>query len=292
MYVSFNNRSHLDVIPIQEEFSREFRGKRIFTLGNFDSDTYSAKSLGFNYPMLLNLYHFAGYDPLIPNKNSQACLELNHKASFTKYDIPIGYLRKWGVNWYILNKEPKPDSLYFHYKDILENENHLQCFADQPKRTIFHDSKANPLAYWKVTQSGDNIIVKMKTNSIQIRTNNPQNEYLVINYLFNDFFEAELNNYSKIPISESEIGQMILFIPAGENRIEIKYVNKYFGVGFTIMSIFSIGVILWIIYKRKKIIRFHNNNTNNWQKHHIIVRETGSCQKEIHQENKDRTEQK
>jgi len=250
VYVSFNNKAHKDNIPLNEPFLEDLKSGRIFSLGISDKDPFSVSTLGFNYATLLNLNHFAGYDPLMPKKNFETCLDIKYRNSYKQNKLPIDYLRSWGVNWYNLNKDPEPNLLYFHYKEILEADSSIVFFADELERTIFYDRSSNPLFYWKLSQTSKDIKVKMKTNSIQIHTNNSQDDHLIVNYLFNDFFIAKLNNSGIIPINETKIGQMEIFVPKGENNIEIKYKNPYYKYGIIIVTIFSL--LLCIFYFLKK----------------------------------------
>ena len=255
VYVSFNNRDHQDKIPLDEPFNKNLKNGRIFSLGISEDDPFSVKTLGFNYATLLDLNHFAGYDPLMPKKNFETCLDIKYRNSYKKNKLPIDYLRNWGVNWYNLNKDPEPNSLYYHYRDILEADSSIVFFADEPERTIFHDRSSNPLFYWRQTQTSKDIKVKMKTNSIQIHTNNSQDDHLIINYLFNDFFQVKLNNVKILPIKETKIGQMDVFVPKGNNKIEIKYKNPYYKFGVIIVFVFSLAMIL-VYYLKKYFLMF------------------------------------
>ncbi len=250
VYVSFNNKAHEDHIPLNEPFFSNLKSGRIFSLGISDKDPFSVSTLGFNYATLLNLNHFAGYDPLMPKKNFETCLKLKYRISYNKPDLPIEYLRNWGVSWYVLNKDPQPNALYSYYKNIILSDDNFSVFSEEPKRTIYNDSKADPLFYWKGSKLKENIEIEMKTNSIQIHTNNSQDDSLIVNYLFNDFFIAKLNNSGIIPINETKIGQMKIFVPKGKNNIEIKYMNPYYKYGIIIVIIFSLSLFVFYFLKK------------------------------------------
>jgi hypothetical protein len=244
VYVSLNYHDHFDKIPLQESYSQQFQDGRIFSRGVSDVDPFSVRTLGYNYPLLLGLQQFAGYDPLMPQKNFDACLNIKYRACYEGLDLPLDYLRRWSVKWYILNKNTFPESHFFEFKKILENDS-LKVFADEPQRLIFHDKKAFPFVYWRRTNSTENIDFEIKTNSLFIKTNSSENQDLIINWLANDSFRAFLNG-NKIPIDETEIGQMKLNLPAGKNRIVIKYVNRYFTIGVIAVLIVSLGLVIWM----------------------------------------------
>jgi hypothetical protein len=255
VYISFNNKAHIDLIPLNETFSTDFRKGRVFSLAEPETEPFSARTLGFNYPTLFGLNHFAGYDPLIPKKNYDTCLNIKYRAFFEDADLPFDYLRKWGVDWYILNKDPIPGPRYYRYRNILEASSSFTVFAEEPKRTIFHDSNSAPLLHWKNTEADENIKYEMHTNYILISTNNSEDEYFVINYLFNDFFKAEMNDSTFIPIRESEIGQMEIFVPKGKNQIKIKYSNPYFRWGVFVVLFVSLFLILLWEFRRKGLLK-------------------------------------
>ena len=253
VYISFDIDTHKDLIPLNESFSEQLCEGRIFSLGESMPNPYSVSTLGFNYATLLNLNHFAGYEPLVPMKHYRASLDLNFKASYKKKDLPKSYLRSWGVNWYILNKNPEENELYSHYFNILSADSSLVIFAEEPTRTIFYDKRPVPLIHWQKSQLSGNIEFKMNTNSILIHTKNHKTEFLVINYLYNDFFTAYLNNDKIITIIESDIGQMIIQVPEGENDIIIKYSNPYLKYGIYIIITITFIIFIYIIMINLKL---------------------------------------
>lgn len=256
IYISFDINAHKDPIPLNESLSEQLSKGRIFSLGESRPNPYSVSTLGYNYATLLNLNHFAGYEPLVPTKNFQTALYLDFEASYTKKDLPKTYLRSWGVNWYILSKNPKQNELYSHYFNILSADSCLVVFADDPKRTIFLDKHSNPLIYWKQSQTSRNIEYEMHTNFIQINTDNSKAELLVINYLYNDFFTAYLNNDKIITIKESDNGQMIIQVPEGDNEIIIKYSNPYLKYGIYAILIISLIIFVYIAITNLKSSKY------------------------------------
>ena len=250
-YISFNYKEHYDKIPLEEPLQKFLKNGRIFTLGKNKSDPYSALSLGYNYATLFDLYHIAGYDVLVPINNYKSSLELIFDAFYLKENIPIQYLRFWGVKWYILNKGDSLDPLYAHYVKILSDYN-IRIFKNEPNRVIYKDNQALPLCYWEISKQSDNIVYKTKTNSIILNTENSQDKFLIINFLHNDFFKAFLNKKSKIPIMKTEISQMKIFVPKGSNEIEIKYNNPYFYIGILIVIVTNMLLLIYYIVKRNK----------------------------------------
>ncbi|MFC1898068.1 hypothetical protein ACFLYJ_00690 [Candidatus Cloacimonadota bacterium] len=250
VYVSLNYHDHFDKIPLEEPYLDNLKNGRIFSLAVSESDPFSIRTLGFNYPLLLGLNHFAGYDPLMPQKNFYACLNIKYRAVYNEAELPIEYLRKWGVNWYILNKNANPEPMFSHYRQILENDS-LSVFADDPKRTIFLDKKALPLVFWEKSETAENINYELKNSSILLKTNSNEDKYIIVNWLNNDFFKTTLNDETQIPIRETDIGQMKLFVPKGENWIKIKYVNPHFRWGLLVV----LGVSLLLI-----VLKFLTNN--------------------------------
>jgi hypothetical protein len=256
VYVSFNNRDHIDNLPLKESHSDEFKNGRIFSMGISENDPFSVSTLGFNYATLLDLNHFAGYDPLMPKKNFDACLNMKYRSSYRKRKLPIDYLRDWGVDWYILNKDTLFSSLNSHYDMILSKDSDISKFSEAKERIIYLDRKANPLVYWRSSGTAKDIKFEMRTNSILIHTNNLIDDHLIINYLNNDFFKAKLKDQKNVPIDETSIGQMKVLIPKGENKLKITYRNTYYVIGIIVVCIFSalfIFLLIWNKFYRKKV---------------------------------------
>lgn len=250
VYVSFNNRDHFDKIPLNETYLQDLSEGRIFSLAEPVKDPFSVNTLGFNYPLLLGLNQFAGYDPLMPKKNFETCLDIKYRAIYGKSDLPIDYLRNWGVNWYILNKDSGP--IYSHYQSIFDKFRMLK-FTEEPGRIFYLDKNAKPLIFWENDYSRENIEYIINTNSLDIHTNSIENDYLIINWLNNDNFSGIMNN-KIIKINDTEIGQMKIFVPKGINKIRIKYVNPYLNWSLIIVITFTAALLLiWRYHSSPKL---------------------------------------
>ncbi|MEA2095914.1 MAG: hypothetical protein U9P73_04375 [Candidatus Cloacimonadota bacterium] len=250
VYISLNNKKHKDDIPLVEPLSEYVKEGRIFSLGISDTDPFSVSTLGFNYATMLDLKHFAGYDPLVPLKNYKTALSIFYRASYKIPTIPFSYLRRWGVKWYVLNKDKEPNDLYHHYFNTLLKNEGLYIFVDEEKRTVFKDTLSNPMIYWKKTEISENINIEMHTNSIHIHTDNSIDKLLVVNYLFNNYFRATINKNSTLPIIENNIGQMEILVPKGHNQIIIQYSDPYLNFSIFIVVLFSLSIFAYFMIKK------------------------------------------
>ena len=251
MYTPQRGFQHFyDKIPLEESLKSKINNGRIVGFNDYYTYNYQETSdfIGSNYATLWGLYHFAGYEPLISENNSKASIGLNEDATMYLYkalwndgriNTLIDYFRKWGVKWYIINRE-----------SILQRDFEFEKFYEDKKRTVYFDNEAKPFVYWMSSQNNDNIKSDIKVNKIELSVNSKSQRYLVINFLYNPFFKASINN-KEIEITRNDIGQMMINIPKGNNDIVIKYRDPYFIAGLYI-SIFTL-LVLVIMYFHKKL---------------------------------------
>lgn len=247
---------HLDRVPFDEPLKNILRDGRIATLGpsyvNQDIFPglygYTAPFLGFNYATFWNLYHFGGYEPLLLQKNAMACLYLNYKSNFTigrnvsfeNQMMLVSYLRTWGVKWYIVDKQ-----LYYPFF------RYLQLRYDDNHRNVFYDSLARPFISWQKNNSyNDKINFKFYTNSIEINTFNTSDDFLNINVLFNQYFEASIDG-NTTRLTETRDSQMELFVPKGLHSIKIEYSDPYFHYSVIGSGAFFILVVSLALFYKK-----------------------------------------
>src|SRR6185369_7937425 len=107
-----------DVPPFTEPLKERFASGRIVSAGPdvvWDGERVvpgnSLPILGYNYAMLWGLQHFGGYEALLSGENFNASLRLINNSIFNvapdtalnfSTDVPLEYLRKWGVRWYVV----------------------------------------------------------------------------------------------------------------------------------------------------------------------------------------------
>lgn len=220
-----NFLTHLDSLPLNEEWISNFKNDRIITVGNIQDrfvttrTLHSAETLGYNYATLFNLYHFAGYDPMVPRLNNYVCYGINHAASFDQ-DIPLENLRTWGVKWYISTKQSSPKLF----------KQGLIPIKQGWQTDIYYDPNARDLFYWDDNDKDSKITSRITTNKIFIRVDNKKQQTLTSNFLFNPFFKATINN-KLIEITPSKNFQTTLDVPTGEHDIIIEYFDPFFIIG-------------------------------------------------------------
>lgn len=235
----FQNKGLLNE-PLSDKITK---GRIVSFKDYYSSSSMSAPDyIGANFASMWELYHIGGYEPLISEENGRKSLYLDensimylYKALWTSNQINelINHFREWGVKWYIVNKE-----------STLKEKLPFKKFYEDDKRTVYLDKQAKPFFYWGKSENYNGINSNIKTNIIELNINSDKQDHLIVNFLYNPFFKAYLDN-KEITIKRNPIGKMMLLVPKGEHNIVIKYSDPYFEVGLYI-SIFSI--LLAVIY--------------------------------------------
>jgi len=217
-------RTNLETVPLVEPLREQLKNGRMLAVGYRFEDPKSANSLGFDYATLWDLQSIAGYDPLVPARNSEVGLGLDHLASYgdSPDRLPIEHLRRWGVRWYVVsNAAPE-------YAPVLLNNGMTPRFRDQ-SRTVYEDAQARPLVEWEGGGVAG-IDYRLATNTIRIDADNRQEARLLLRFVSNSLFTASADG-RPAAISTDEYGQMSLRLPAGRHRIVVRYRDPYFVLG-------------------------------------------------------------
>jgi len=217
-------RTHQESVPLAEPLRERLVEGRMLSVGYRFEDLKSANSMGFDYATLWGLQSIAGYDPMVPVRNNQVGLELNHLASYGGPPdlLPIAHLRRWGVRWYVVsNAAPE-------YPPVLLKNGMTPYFRDA-NRTVYQDSEASPLVCWE--RGGvAGINYRLTTNTIQADVDSRQDDLLRLRFVGNPFFSASVDG-RRTEIASDSYGQMILQVPAGRHRIVVRYRDRYLVLG-------------------------------------------------------------
>ncbi len=250
----------LDKAPFEEGLKTTMTDGRIVTGwldvafdGNKNVPTYTLPTLGYNFATLWGLYFFGGYDALIPEKNLQASLERGNRGDFNvapghilnfAKEVPLDYFRKWGVKWYVFEKSiPLTDTM-----DLIKTS-----YSDG-KRNILYDPAAKPMVYWADDGDAGKISFNMRTNSIEMVTQNDRDGKVIIGVLYNPFFTAFVDGEKRL-VTETEDMQIALDIPKGRHTIVVRYCDKFmlFGsmISLATLLVFTASIVTQRIRKRK-----------------------------------------
>lgn len=179
---------HGDNLPLEEKLKDKLIGGRIISVGSWTSTPeknhayLTAPTLGFNYATLWGLDYFAGYEPLISAANSEACLDLNFTAIIESNDpIPVDYLRKAAVKWYIVPKD-KIDE----YSKKFITYGIIPKYEDE-NRVVFYDEQAYPMVFKSKGEKIENGNYRATANTIEITVDMQQADTVTFNYLYNPF---------------------------------------------------------------------------------------------------------
>jgi hypothetical protein len=217
-------RTHRDPVPMEEPLREMLRDGKIFTLGFDVWDPQSAHGLGFNYATLWGLYHFAGYDPLVPQANYDLALGLTYAATFEGPPgaVPWGRLRQWGVRWYVVGNQR------WDYDADLRSLG-ITFVQRDAGRTVYRDPLAKPLAFWEDGRS-DPFDVQIRTNSISVNSSSEHAGRLCLNFLYHPRFHVEIDGQPGT-LAGNPYGQMLLEVPAGHHSIVVRYEDPDFRLG-------------------------------------------------------------
>jgi hypothetical protein len=232
---------HLDAVPLAEPLQQELTGGRIVSLGlptvmegNKRIYGYSVPQLGFNYPTLFGLDGFGGYELLLSDKNSEATFGLRERSVFVAQpgvavrpaaDLPLDYLREWGVRWYVVDRNIP-----------LAGMDGLVEVHNDERRKILYDPAARPFVFWSDGFDSTGVTYRFRTNSVEIASQRESAGSLVVNVLHNPFFRATVDG-AAAAIAETDDGQMRLDLPGGRHRVVVRYADPYFSAGLVISAL-------------------------------------------------------
>lgn len=240
---------HLDVPPFTEPLTDRLSEGRIVSAGPdviWDGERVvpgnSVPTLGYNFAMLWGLNHFGGYEALLSQKNFTTSMELVNNSIFNvesgkpldfSSDVPLNYLRTWGVRWYVVNRAIP-----------LKGTDGLELVQSDPYRNVLHDPLGRPLVYWSDDVRSALPEVRFRANSVEISTRRSSEALLTVNVLFNPLFRGYLDG-NEVPVAETQDGQMSVAVPPGEHNIRIEYVDTGFRNGLLVSLLFLCATVVW-----------------------------------------------
>lgn len=238
---------HEDKVPFDEPLKELLTDGRIISASLddvYDGEKivpgYSAPLLAFDYATLWGLFHFGGYDPMVPEKAQVAALGMKNNPIFNlpadePFMVPadtLEHFRKWGVKWYVVNKAIP-----------LSDDGIFKLYYSDQHRNVLMDTLAKPFVYWR-DNPGDtgSIKYKFKTNAIEISYVGTAGGPVIINVVQHPYFSAQLDG-KEVPIIETGDKQVSVSAPAGRHRIVLKYTDKFFIYSSLISAAFIILLI-------------------------------------------------
>jgi hypothetical protein len=241
----------LENLPLAERNAGDLSGGRIFSIGEHqDSDrTYDAALLSYNYATLFNLYHFGGYEPLVPHINSQITGTMDSSAVV---DLPPGelrnvlpLLRQWGVNRYIVSRAQDPQ----YRGRFLDNGLTLK-FSDE-NRSVYADDSALPMAYRVKDNSSDGLKCKTGINTITVESDSEKGGPVALNFAYNPFFKVYVDGW-EMPVIRTDLRQLAVYMGTGQHTAVFKYRDPSFIVGVWLAGVLLLLLIIYNVYKARK----------------------------------------
>jgi len=249
--------NHLDKPPFTEPLKERMTDGRIVSAGPdvvWDGERVvpgnTVPTLGYNFAMLWGVQQFGGYEALLSERNFTAAMGLVNNSIFNvapdtaldfNADVPLEYLRKWGVKWYVINREIP-----------LAGTDGLELVHSDRYRNVLHDPAGKPLVYWAEGLNSSVPEFRFRANSVEIATHGGGEGLLTINVLYHPFFRGYLDG-KEVPVAETEAGQISIVVPAGYHRIRLEYVDATFRKGLLVSMTFMLSAaILWGVIRSKK----------------------------------------
>ncbi len=251
---------HLDPIPLADSLRDKLTQGRIVTIG-LDNHLVNGRVIygnsllmyGFDYATLFGLYHFAGYEVMLAEANARETMGLNGYAKFTAKpgqiidlgrELPLDKMRNWGVKWYIVDR----------LVPVTVPGNFTLLYSDK-NRDVFHDSLARPFIFWSDGTAVNELDYKFSTNSVEIVPREQMAGDIIINVLYNHFFNAEVDG-KETSITETAEAQMLVRIPRGSHKVVITYRDPYYYTGVAIS-----GAVIAFILSGMIFFRFRKSTT-------------------------------
>ena len=237
--------NHLDVPPFTEPLKERFSDGRIVSAGPdvvWDGERVvpgnTVPTLGYNFAMLWGLQHFGGYEALLSERNFNASMGLVNNSIFNvapdtalnfTSDVPLEYLRRWGVRWYVVGSQIP-----------LAGTDGLELVQSDRYRKVLYDPSGKPLVYWAEEVNADAPEFFFRSNSVEITTQRGSEGLLVVSVLYNPLFRGYLDG-KEIPVTETQEGQMSLAIPSGRHTVSVTYVDSGFRKGLLVSCAFLLS---------------------------------------------------
>lgn len=237
-------RLYEESVPMKEQMGAFLSDGRIATVGFPLRHEAGAASLGFQYASLFGLFHFAGYEPLVPRLNALETGGLNYEASLTG-DISrerIIHMRSWGVKYYVTPSQP-PE----RYVKALHREG-ISEFIISPGRNIFRDTSAAPLA--KAPDGTPAKKVEASAGRLTARFDKPFTGCAELNFLYHPMLRPEGEG---LRLERSPSGRILACAAEPVSRIAIYPSNSALKKGLIIML--CAAAALAALFSAKRIFR-------------------------------------
>lgn len=226
---------HTDPLPLVEPLKAQMIDGRIISLGYTSIKGlkgHTAPTLGWNYAMLWGLVHFSGYDVLISSDNSQATLKTNGAKGLSRHQIPIEYLREWGVRYYI-----------FSPKFSCNIPNEFKIITADDRRIIYRDPLARSLYFTEGDDQSVSVHGEILYNELFVRIASQQSVRLICNFIFNPHFVASVDGHRAVVGRDSK-GRVRVSVPPGGHIVRIEYKEPWLWRG-AMISLGYFGILTY-----------------------------------------------
>jgi len=237
-------RLYEESVPLREPMGAFIADGRIATVGFPLRHEAGAASLGFQYASLFGLFHFAGYEPLVPRLNAVETGGLNYEASLTGAISreQLARMRTWGVKYYVTPSRPAK-----RYVNALHGEG-MSEFIISPGRNIFRDMKAAPLA--KAPDGTPAGKVEASGGRLTARFARPFTGCAELNFLYHPMLRAEDDG---VKLERSPSGRILACASSPVREIAIYPSNSALKKGLIIML--CAAAALAALFSAKRIFK-------------------------------------
>jgi hypothetical protein len=234
--------------PLTVNFSEATEGSsRIFSykVSNL-SNQQLLDSYTFNFATLQKKSHFAGYDPLVSKKISNATLGLNHKAIYKENldQAGLNYLRIWGVKYIISGNSATHHqelSQFYSLRQVQES-NGLSLYEITDTLSLVREaSSSNPVPF------------KQGINELTIYPISGQDE-IVVALVPLPNYDVEVDGEIRNELKRTENGMLVLQIPSNTQKVIVQYRDKLYTAGLGVSLVFWSFIAIHFRHDLKKLI--------------------------------------
>ncbi len=259
---SFNARRHLERPPLVEPLAEVLGDERYMSLGYPAHAPLDSHLIGFDYASLFNVYAYGGYENLISRNRAERVVGLRngdpmrvvHDGVFKGNDVPAEYFRSWGVRWYLVAKPEVAGPTVLAFDSFLASPELERIYEDE-NRLLYRDSAALPMVRWQEDGATARRDLDFETRGDRLRVDLgsvAKEATLLVAFLFDEAFEARIDD-TPVELSSAPEGQILVPVPVGAKRLEIRYRSPGFATGLRLgSSLLAITtLVLWLWQRRR-----------------------------------------
>lgn len=221
------------------------------SLGHYQDPGY-VEGLARNFASWYELSNVHGYDRFV------AITDAARKEGLRWHRDYVGAARAYGVRWFIVHRsslawfrqqEPRiwhPRVDPFFPRVIETVIPYASKRLQRPDLVLWELPDVDPLAF--VVADKRPLPIELRQNGVNVDVRGAGNA-VVVNFLHRPGFSARLDG-TPVPHEEDEWGRIVVRVPAGAQRLEVRYAPPWRTAAVAAACVFLAGVVLAVILRR------------------------------------------